>query len=103
MHEALRLFHASRRTHKIALFITDGGWGSRRADDYMKRMNDNGIVTALAYIGGVWAEGAYRNSGLLPESVRNGAATGEMVASPIDLIPFARRVVLQVMKGGHKV
>lgn len=95
--EAMRIFNASRRTHKLFIAITDGGWsyGSVMGmdnDTAIQRMNDNGITTATAYIGGLSEA----------DLVKNGYGHNCQIVVPIDkpehLVGWAREVVKQMAK-----
>ena len=56
LNQASRIFSASRRTHKLLIVLTDGQWayGADRfglsSNDYIQRMGEDGVVTALGYI-----------------------------------------------------
>lgn len=109
--ESLGIFANSKRKTHLAIFVTDGEWGYR-ADDLIERMTQAGITTALCFLGetnyngntvrwdpveGVVEEPAV--AGPLPEARRHNCKIGEQVFDPSHLIPFARRIVTEVMKG----
>lgn len=95
--EAMRIFHASRRTHKLFIAITDGGWSNGYVmgtdnDGAIQRMNDHGITTATAYIGGLTEA----------DIKKHGYDHNCQITVPIDrpehLVGWAREVVKQMTK-----
>lgn len=94
--EAYRIFDASKRHTKIAIFVSDGGWSG--GDDMVKRLNEFGVVTAHAYIGYMSPYASSQDS-TYEQYYRHNCKVFETINTASDLIPFARRVVTEVMKG----
>jgi hypothetical protein len=103
INDSLRIFQQSRRKNKLAIFLTDGGWGGqymweKRPDSWphmIQRMNAFGIVTALAVIGG-W-EKDYSEP-----SSRNYTQMAQNIDTAADLVGFAKAIVKQVMKESRR-
>ena len=54
--QAARIFDGSRRAHKLLITLTDGQWSGGydrlglSSEDYIQRMGESGVVTALGFI-----------------------------------------------------
>lgn len=90
--EGLRILGNSKRKAKAFIFVTDGAWGGS-SEQTIKRMNSYGVITALAYIG---RSGYYGYGG--SSSSNNGCTFGVDINNAFDLVPFARRLVVEMMK-----
>lgn len=101
--EAMKIFYASRRTHKLFIAVTDGGWFYGEPldgvdnDEAVERMNANGITTATAYIGGLTDED------LREHGYDHNCQIIRAISEPEHLVGWAREVVTAVSKNQHKV
>ena len=101
--KAMRIFYASRRTHKLFIAVTDGGWFTGypldgvNNDEAIERMNANGITTATAYIGGLTEEE------LRDHGYDHNCQIIRTIQQPEHLVGWAREVVTAVSKNQHKV
>lgn len=86
--EGFRILANSRRQHKMFIFVTDGAWNYY--GDHIDRMRKHGVTTACAYIG--------RYAGYQFADSYNGCEFGLNIQNPFDLVPFARRLVVSIMK-----
>jgi hypothetical protein len=101
--QAKVIFHGSRRTHKIALFITDGSWhNQRRGEAGIQELHKHGIMTALAFLkdkpGGTsrrLQEATLRSN---PFDLFHGCQVAQAVDAPVDMITLARQIVTRAMQ-----
>lgn len=104
---AARLMSESTRRHKIVIAITDGDWDYRvdefgmRSDDYIKKMTDSGVLTAVGFIADPdW----FREEDLTPERRKELArenSHGATIAQPADgenLVPFVSSIVTNLVR-----
>lgn len=89
--DAASILESSKRHNKIFISITDGMWngegsgpGNPSSDELIASMNKIGVTTAIAYLG-MW--------GMIPDTHNCQIATS--VASPVELIDFAKKLVSQ--------
>jgi hypothetical protein len=102
LEQAIRILGTTTRHHKLLLVLTDGDWndiyfsGADNATSlqYIDRMNQNGVITGLAYLG--------RKSGAMDYNERNHCQIGTRITDPKDFVSFARDIVTVVMSKGAK-
>jgi hypothetical protein len=90
--QSLKVFNSSTRGNKICFFITDGSWdGEYQCDEMIQDMNNNGILTAIAYIEGSSYGYLYGNSDRQPSNMHN-CQYGKVVYQPSQLVDMAREI-----------
>ena len=90
--QSLKVFNSSTRGNKICFFITDGSWdGDVQSDEMIQDMNNNGILTAIAYIEGSSYGYLYGNSDRQPSNMHN-CQYGKVVYQPNQLVDMAREI-----------
>lgn len=90
--QSLKVFNSSTRGNKICFFITDGSWdGEFQCDEMIQDMNNNGILTAIAYIEGSAYGYMHSNSDAKPHNMHN-CQYGKIVYQPIQLVDMAREI-----------
>ena len=105
LNQAMRILSASQRTNKLLIVLTDGEWAlppdefDLTSEDYIKRMNEAGVLTALGYIDGYLNDRIEAGADIhtLVESNRHqcriaGIATGDT------LVPFISDIVTGLIR-----
>jgi hypothetical protein len=88
--QSLKVFNSSSRGNKICFFITDGSWdGEVQSDEMIQDMNNNGILTAIAYIESSHYGHLY--SDRQPSNMHN-CQYGKVVYQPSQLVDMAREI-----------
>lgn len=105
LNQAMRILSASQRSNKLLIVLTDGEWSmpfdefGLTSEDYIKRMNDAGFLTALGYIDGYLQDriemGADINT--LVEQNRHGCRIAG-IASGDTLVPFISDIVTGLIR-----
>jgi hypothetical protein len=112
MRDALSTFYTSRRRHKIAMLVTDGGFDGDgyygqytdpmnqhfTNDGLIQTLNANGVITAMAFLD-PYGRGARRNVGEDLSTVFHNVKVGAYVNQPADLIPLARSLAARAARG----
>lgn len=90
--DAASILEASNRHNKIFIAITDGMWNSESvgsnipsSDEIIAALNKIGVTTAIAYLG--WGSVPYTHN----------CKIGTSVATPVELIDFAKKLVAQTI------
>lgn len=104
LNQAARIFASSNKTHKLLVAITDGQWGwhtddyGLRSEDYIDRMNDAGVITALAFIPGLDPE--HVTNEYLIELARENSHHAKIAAAAYgdNLVPFVANIVTDLMR-----
>ena len=104
LEEVEMIMEMSKRPTKIVFMVTDGYWdGNEASNRVVARMNDNGVLTVLVYIGDLnWLEEeAERGSEYAMRQLReltHGAKVVRAIKEPKDLVPLAQRIVTTYLK-----
>jgi len=94
-----RLLMSSQHKQKLMFMITDGEF-SEANDKVIERMNARGILTVMVLIAGSDRQIDYVNSSKTrSDSYRHKCSIFGMMRTAEDLIPFARKIVLSMVKG----
>lgn len=108
--EAERLLNTSTKPIKILFMITDGWWDNQaQCDTIIKRLNNNGVLTALVYIGDYEdiknMEKEVANNGELADYYRNrlaglnhGVKVFKVITNVSDIVSLATKLVKGTLK-----
>ena len=107
LNQASRIFAASQRKHKVLVVLTDGQWGpgvddyGLGSEDYIVRLNDDGVLTCLGFIPSWWEEeqastDANRAQQIIEENRHRCTLAG--LASGNALVPFIGDIVTGLIR-----
>lgn len=105
LNQAARIFSGSGRKHKLLVTLTDGAWASGHdrfnlcSEDYIRRMNDDGVITALGFIDPILdyhLEMGYDMDEMLAAN-RHGCQTVQF-AHGENLVPFISDIVTGMIR-----
>lgn len=104
--QAARILGTTKKRHKVLIAITDGEWNSWRdeyglsCDDYVARMNDAGVMTALGFIAdNGWYSEELTDQQRVEKAKEN--SHGCRIAVPAhgqNLVPFISGVVTDLVR-----
>lgn len=110
--EAERLLNTSTKPIKILFVITDGQWENEsQCDTIIKRLNDNGVLTSLVYIGDYeWIKGMEKQLLTLTnpdelefikrrlQSINHGVKVFKPITDVSDIVSLATKLVKGTLK-----
>lgn len=103
--QSARIFASSPRRHKLLIALTDGAWSGGQdhlgmsSEDYIKRMNDDGVFTALGFIDPIHDYHIEMGVDMdaLVASNRHGCKMASL-ASGQNLVPFISDIVTGLIR-----
>jgi len=107
LNQATRIFAASQRRHKMLVVLTDGQWGlspdefGMRAEDYITRLNDDGVLTCLGFMPSWWEEDSFsRDATSAQETIESNRhrCTLAGLANSKALVPFISDIVTGLIR-----
>lgn len=105
LNQAMRILSASQRANKMLIILTDGEWSlpldqfDLTSEDYIKRMNEAGVLTALGYIDGFLSDRIEAGADIhtLVENNRHQCRIAG-IASGDTLVPFISDIVTGLIR-----
>ena len=103
--QSARIFASSPRRHKLLITLTDGAWSAgydhlgMSSEDYIRRMNDDGVLTALGFIDPIYDYHIEMGVDMddLVASNRHGCQIASL-ASGQNLVPFISDIVTGLIR-----
>lgn len=104
LEQAETVFHATRRDSKLLVILTDGQWFDLMASEkILGRMQRSGVVVAVAYLDNEFIPPAQDSAPDSPGALRakfgHGADVFTQLDRAQDLVPFARQLVMKLLRG----